>query len=59
MSDTSLSVSARRGEEANALRSEQNRLVATGLSDKQARFQAQQALRGAAQLQQVRMEILR
>lgn len=43
----------RRGQEANALRSQHNALVATGLSDKQARFRAQQELRGVARLQQV------
>lgn len=40
-------------EAANTMRSEHNRLVATGISDKRARFQSQEALRGVARLQQV------
>ena len=48
----------RRGEEANALRGEHNRLVAGGLSDKQARFAAQQAVRGVTQLQQVHLPVV-
>lgn len=35
------------------MRSEHNRLVATGITDKRSRFRSQQALRGVARLQQV------
>ncbi len=51
--DNPSSMDCSRGQEANALRSQHNALVATGLSDKQARFRVQQALRGVARLQQV------
>lgn len=36
------------------MRQQHNRLVATGISDKRARFHSQQALHGIALLQQVR-----
>ena len=43
----------RQGDAANAMRWQHNRLVAAGITDKRARFQSQQALRGVARLQQV------
>jgi hypothetical protein len=48
-----LQIIRRQGDAANAMRWQHNRLVAAGITDKRARFQSQQALRGVARLQQV------
>jgi hypothetical protein len=43
----------RQGDAANAMRWQHNRLVAAGITDKRARHQSEQALRGVGRLQQV------